>query len=58
MLTFSPLKRGGLVVAGFLSRRIMRFVLKLIGMIEARGDVFADKIEVRTLPDDDSYLKQ
>lgn len=42
-----------MLVTGFLSRRLTRFALRLAGLVEARGDVIADRVVERFLPPDD-----
>lgn len=42
-----------MAAAGFLSRRLVRFVMRLAGLIEARSDTIADRIVDRVLPGGD-----
>lgn len=44
--------QGAMAVAGFFSRRVTRFALRLAGMVEARGDQIADQIIDRALGSD------
>lgn len=39
-----------MLMAGFFSRRITRFALRLAGLVEARGDSVADRLIDRILP--------
>jgi len=42
-----------MAVAGFFSRRLTRFALRLAGMVEDRGDKIADRLIDRVLPGKD-----
>lgn len=42
-----------MLATGFLSRRLTRFALRLAGLVEARGDVIAERVVEHFLPDDD-----
>ncbi|SEN18706.1 hypothetical protein SAMN04488103_103317 [Gemmobacter aquatilis] len=42
-----------MLATGFLSRRLTRFALRLAGLVEARGDVIAERVVERFLPPDD-----
>jgi hypothetical protein len=46
-------KQIAMMGAGFFSRRISRFALRLGGMVEGRGDKIADRLIDRVLPEDD-----
>lgn len=43
-----------MVGAGFFSRHIARFSLRLGGMVEDRSDILADRIVDKILPDEDT----
>lgn len=42
-----------MAATGFLSRRVVRFLMRLVGLIEARSDTIADRLIDRVLPGND-----
>ena len=52
-VSMQPPVQVAMICAGFLSRRVTRFALRMAGMVEARSDKIADRVIDRVLGSDD-----